>query len=266
MMHGATDPRADDLIDFYLDNLLEDECRQEIKARIQQEALLREAIERQGQVDASLRRLFGIPASVSWPVTAERSAARSRFARRRFSRPMLAVAAIVIGAVALWRLWTFAGPHPTNPYNTMMWRSMETVYHDVAQTGFRTKRAARTNGQLAQLFERRFDQPLSYRTPTVSVRPMGLGFCNTITKNTVCLIARIPLHDGEAHASSDKTNTVGVLVFVDVASADAARALPSGTHLHVFKRIIGQLAMYEVSPLNQSRALDLLYIPDGIEQ
>lgn len=177
--------------------------------------------------------------------------------RRRSSRWLAVAALLAIGTVAVWRMWSFLGPQPEDPYGVTEWRSMATVYHDVARTGFRAARTGRTNARLARLIERRFDEPVSFRESNDSVGPIGIGFCNTITEKTACLIARVATNE-----SAKETERVGVLVFVDRADASAARALPRGSDLHVFERTIGRLAFYEVSPLDRPHILDRLYSPD----
>ena len=47
-----------------------------------------------------------------------------------------------------------------------------------------------------------------------------------------------------------------VLVFVYPASVDPRPSLPTGSRLHLFRRQLGHLVLYELSPLGRAVGLD----------
>jgi hypothetical protein len=76
----------------------------------------------------------------------------------------------------------------------------------------------------------------------------GLAYCHSITRDTVCMV-------GSADATSR------IVVFIDRLEKDTQPVLPAESGLHLFRRELGQLVLYEVSPKDHPILLDWFYIP-----
>lgn len=250
---------TEQILDRYLDPALNDAERELLRRQIDAHPELLTALDQQSRVNAALKRLFPDPADAA---TADRvmiAAMESTKRRRRFG--ILRIAALIaITTVAIWRLWVFVDPPRVDPYANMNWRSMTTVYRDVAEAGFGDGMRPFNPEKFSRYVKSRFGQDVRISPQTEPVRTMGHGFCNTITMQTMCLITRVPAPQDNA---ANPDGEVGVLVFVDNADADPAPALPAKSNLNVFKRTLGRLALYEVSPLDRPHALDLLQPADS---
>ena len=53
-----------------------------------------------------------------------------------------------------------------------------------------------------------------------------------------------------------------VVVFVDKLKRDTHPELPAESNLYIHRKVVGQLVLYEVSPLDEPHVLDLFFIPE----
>jgi len=260
------DPRPAENIDRYLDGLLPADEAQALDRAAQGDSALAGEVERQELIDSALTRLYVSPspealARVEATIRNVPASTPSKVANWRRSRPLQLAAGLAIGVLAIWRLWSFLNPPAVEgPYGPMVWRSMETVYRDVAKDGFKPGWPGGER-EFARVFQRRFKQPLQLTRSDPSIVPLGIGFCNTITPATACVITKVST-SGDATAPK-RTTDAGVLVFVDLADVDPAPAMPTDGDLHVFQRRLGRLALYEVTPLHKPLVLDLFYQPSS---
>jgi hypothetical protein len=60
-----------------------------------------------------------------------------------------------------------------------------------------------------------------------------------------------------------RVNGLPVMVFVDRANADTHPTLPSGENkLHLFRKELGPLVLYELTPLDRPNVSDYLYLAE----
>ena len=98
-------------------------------------------------------------------------------------------------------------------------------------------------------FRKRFRQALLLGDVPADVTPIGLAYGHSLSERTVYLLARVR---GDP-----------VIAFVDDTPNDKATDLPSSGPLHLFRRDVGRLTIYELSPLDRPFLLDLFYDPDA---
>jgi len=244
-----------ELLERYLDGLLSDEERAEFERRLQTDPALAAELDRQHAVDESLRRLFAPPVMrADMIVSAQRNGRGLRLVAsstrpRRWLAPLSAAAVLVLAIVIGWYNWPRSPTQPVDPYAPKPWKSMADVYRTESSDGFVPDWVCRDDRQFAGTFRRRLGQPLLVAQAQIaSATGWGISYWNCVSEDTVCVLARI-----------DETP---IMVFVDRAESDATRALPPAeAGLHWFRRDVGALSLYELSPLDSPRLLDAFYLP-----
>ena len=203
-------------------------------------------------IDASLRRLFVPPAQPVLDRIVDRAVERIRPAVRpgfRSIRRLAAAAAIAAALVGGWQIWRAVGPGAGAPaaYRHQPWRSLDTVYRDTVAGGFEPAWVCADDREFTLTFRSVHHQGLLLAETPPHIAAVGLSYCNSITPRTICVMARV---HGEP-----------VIVFVDGVERDTGQTHPSGG-LNVFRRQIGRLVLYELSPLAEPSVLPLFYDPD----
>jgi len=83
----------------------------------------------------------------------------------------------------------------------------------------------------------------------VGTKMEGLTYRGGLSRYTTTMLARV--------------NGLPVMVFVDRANADTHPTLPSGeSKLHLFRKELGPLVLYELTPLDQPKLSDYLYLAE----
>jgi hypothetical protein len=243
------------LIDAYLDDLLDETERAAFERRLESDARLRAEVEGQRRIDGALGRLFapplgdGLASRIATLAATDRRPVVRMPARVSRWRRFAIAAALVIGVVGLYRLWDFVRPsQPTGRYAPQAWRSFETVYRDTVSRGFKPNWVCKNDREFVTAFRRQLGQALLLLPPPPGVAWAGLDYCNSITPQTMFLLAWV---QGEK-----------VLVLADQAASDRGQTLPPESRLHLFRRQVGNLVLYECTPLDQPYVLDNFYIPD----
>lgn len=241
-------------LEAYLDGSLDPVERAELERRAADEPALRAAVELQERIDASLRRRFAGP-SASADVLLERArlAATAGAPRvvllrlRTYVLTGLAAAAVIFLSLGGgdWIASALRGSAtPSAPWQPPF-RSMETVYADEVRAGFKPKWVCKNETQFAAAYWRRFNTPLTLAAAPAGVKPLGLANSNTITAQTLYMLFEV---DGKP-----------VVVFADRASADGGqRAAPDG--LNLYSRMLDGLVLYELTPLDGPRAMELFQV------
>lgn len=252
-------PRRDDwrsLLDLRLDNRLSPDDAAHFDAQVAPRPEVRRDAALQAQIDATLRRTAApSDAARAWAaIQAEQAAGRVIQLRRRETLRQwsnFAKAAVIVLAVGgVWWQWNAQRRPADRPfYETKPWASFDTVYRDEVKRGFKCEWECKTEREFADTFYRRFGQGLLLGSAPPNVRSLGLSYCNTITTQTVILLATV--------------DQKPVLVFVDRPTDPNAAppTVPPDSGLHAFTRNIGNLLLVEVSPLDQSHVLSMFYDP-----
>lgn len=248
----------DATLDDYLDGLLDEEATSRFEARIHADRDLQAEIERQTVVNDALGRMCTPSPEVEQRVfEAVRNAPAARpvpIARSKavpFYQQRWAIAALVaLGVVGTWRLVGVIQQSriDRDEYGPKPWTSVVTYYDNAVETGFKPEWACETDKEFSDTFKTRFRQPLLLAPGSDTVEALGLGYVNCLTPKTVTLLARV---QGKP-----------VVVFVDKLKNDTHPELPQTSSLNIFRKEIGRLILYEVSPLAKSHVLDLFYVPE----
>lgn len=264
-MTSRPDPHMDQQLDAYLDNQLEPTERAAFEARLAASAELRARVALQQSVDAALRNSPALAAPEIAAVLGRLEAARRSGRVEQTARRLrlqgvvrLATAAgIILAAVGggTWatlavldggaKQYTDAELAIITPRK---WQSVEEVYRERVAQGFKVDWRCDDEKLFGRAFLVRFDQALLLKEPLPKgVKQLGLSFSNTLSSATMYLLAKV----------DDR----GVAVFVDKRTGHKPPQMKTGCGLRMFSREIGDLVLYEVTPLSEARVLDLFYDP-----
>lgn len=236
-------------LDAYLDGQMTPEQRRAYEQQIAADPELQAAVALQRDIDASLLRNFEPPQAAEIkpaPVTL----------RAWWRRPeLLAIAAtLAVAAIGLWR-WYAHDLEPHESYWQNAPHGMTSVYRYEVATAYRADWVCENDQQFAGSIWARFGQPLVLGVLPSGTEAVGLSYANTITPEAMHLLARV---DGRP-----------VLVFIDRKAADTGQSIGLLEHLRtglrLFSRTVGDLVLYEVTPLDAPHLLGHLNVPEADE-
>ncbi len=218
-MSGAGD-QFDAMIDAYLDGRMSRARREDFERLIEQDEDLRAQVALQRRIDGVLRERY-TPASVD--------IGKSGRAHWRG----WAIAAGVVLAIAAGVYAAFFMPQRA-PFD-----QPSEVYRRLIASGYEPMQVCTDNEAFRAWMERRFDESIVIPDDLAGVELIGWHYKRVLTPRTGVLLAKV---DGEE-----------VIVLVERRSS--ARRLGDQDGLHVYRRDLGGVAMYEVSPLHEARLL-----------
>jgi hypothetical protein len=204
-------------------------------------------------IDSSLHRLFGdrplqeLDSRIASTLDAEVRARPATF-RSRARRGLAAAALLALSAAGLWYSWNRTRPAAVvDVYAPQPWRDFAAVYHDMLREGFRPAWVCRTEKQFETAFMRQLRQPLLLAALPSHVTAGGISYSHTLSEKTMTVLGRV---EGEP-----------VLVFVDRVEVDRLPPPPPPPGLNLFRRVVDDLVLYELTPLDHPGVLPLLYNP-----
>ncbi|HYE62015.1 MAG TPA: hypothetical protein VD997_08450 [Phycisphaerales bacterium] len=221
----------------YVDEAMTAEERAQFESELAVNAALREELEIQASLDASLNRLFEYSAAEAGAeaVAAPRALASPFVGRSRVRRWSALAAAVVVVGVTAW-VMTRRDPNLIPPQQ--VWANMEKAnfvpnWRCEDEPTFR----AYLNSRLGESFA--IDE-------SDSLKVVGWGYSSDyqfypISEQTLTLINRV----GDQHA----------VVLIDRAENDRALKVPEGSGLHLYRKRVGDLVLYEMSPMSEARVL-----------
>ena len=234
-------------LDLYLDGLLSGAELAAFEEQLKRDPPLAAQVQAQRHIDDSLRRVMIAPETPGVPSAAPGSYSLrpSLFARMRRS-PWVAIAAVLIIGVSVWRVWDVYYAHPTQdpPYPIATApRSMDTIYQVEKSRGFKPMWKCETDKEFATTFYKNLGSALTFRNPPANVDSLGLSYGNTVglSPRTVYMLFKI---DGRE-----------VIVFIDKKSSDQNPKL-STPGMNLFRREAGEFVLYEMTPLEKPQAFD----------
>jgi hypothetical protein len=259
------------MIERYLDGEMPAEERAAFEKRAQREPALASDVKIQRELDASLRRLLAMPdaspareliASVvnaTTPVARRETASaelvragvagRIRPATSSWTRWVAAAAIVAIVAGTAWFAWDLLRP----PDITIVIHppiSPADYYHAKVNSGFKPAWKCENDQQFAGSFIGQLGTPVLLKALPAGVAAGGLDYCTTFTPSTVGLLGSV--------------NDQKVVVLIDKLAKDKPVSVPAESGLHLFRREFDGLVAYEVTPLNEPRILDFLYVPERV--
>jgi hypothetical protein len=243
------------LFDAYLDGQLSRSDRAQFEKSLLADVTLAALLRSQQAIEASLRRSFVPPATIAMPTHPTHPVSHSPISRLRMNwrtmpwlRVMAAAASIAVGFGLLARAWMTE--FPSTPSFTRR-PTMDAVYKSEVSRGFQPGWKCENDKQFADTFRNRLGQPLELKT-SPDVQSLGLSYRGVISDNTTYMLAKVGNAD--------------VMVFVDRAECGDNQGLAQNSGLHLFTRNMGDLTLYEVTPLDQPKLLDLFYQPGATTQ
>ncbi len=255
-MSTSAPPTWEMLLDQHLSGRLDEAGRRAFEAHLDTHPQAREELELQRRINGVLRRRVqpGDAQRIWERVDAAQRAGRVLALQRRqrwLRRGTWAIAAALVLAVGagVWLRWgrpETAGVDEQG-YKVKPWRTFEMVYRDEVAAGFKCEWECKTDREFAGTFRKRFGQGLLVGQLPAGVHTLGLSYCNTLSRKTVILLAKVQDKD--------------VLVFIDRPGQYDDLQIAANSGLHLFKRRLGQLVLCEVTPLDQPHLLDAFYDP-----
>lgn len=224
-------PPEDTLLDAYLDGQLDAERSSAFEAEIASSPELRAAVDLQRRIDASLARLFVEP-------PAESLDPKAKPPSRRLIHPALLglAAAVLIVTAGLWAFATLALQESRD--------RLGPAYQEIVAAGFEPQIVCTTTEEFAGWLRENYGQAL-YPADDPGIQYVGWSYANVVSGYSGVLLANV---DGER-----------VIVIVDRRDRDDARQLrPQDRSLSIHRRAIGDLVLYEVTPLGRARILPVL--------
>lgn len=234
-------------LDRYLDGLLAGSELRAFEEQMLRDPVLAAQVAAQRRIDESLCRVMKAPRAPVLREAANESYSLGpwAFARLRSSR-WIAVAAVLIIGVSVWRVWDIYHAHPAQDDIYAIGgapRTMDTIYQVEKNRGFKPMWKCETDQEFATTFWKSLGAALTFRNPPPNVASLGLSYGNTIglSPKTVYMLFKI---DGRE-----------VIVFIDKISNDQKpKATTPG--LNLFRRETGQFVLYEMTPLERPLVFD----------
>ena len=239
----------------FLDGLMDPAEEAAFKKTFADADALESAKSQQETVDDALARMFDPP---------DASALREQLRvppqkQARGRRALLVAAAVLLGAVGVVRLWDLVRPAAVEDgYGPQPFRTFTEVYDRAVAQGLRPDWVCEDDEEFAGAFRERLGQPMLL-AQAPGVQPAGLSYCGTLSPKTMVLLARVSLGSASGEPAA---GDVPVLVFVDRASSAKAASLPQASLLKLHRSTIGELVLFELSPLDTAHILPHFYDPD----
>ncbi|MBS0197512.1 MAG: hypothetical protein JSR77_12210 [Planctomycetes bacterium] len=222
-------------LDRFLDGLMSAEETAAFESRLSDAA--RREVELQHRIDSSLNRLFAYDASAKEAPPPQPLAFRSprQSAPRRYG--MLALAASLLLAV-MWVYW---------PRREFKFVPAEAIYADAEKRNWDPAFVCKSDQEFVAKVRERLGQGLLIPSNLASIRLDGWFYADDyvgspISDETMTLMATV-----------EKDH---VMVFMDRSGNDRSITLPKDSALKVFRRKVGSLVLYELTPRKEPALLD----------
>jgi len=243
-----------DLLDLYLDGLLDDSSRRTVQDAIARDHALRCEVSLQDELDHALTRLFAPPAAKSEPfeITAggisEPAPVHSFPERRSRIRALSMAACLALGVLGVWRLWTFFVPPPASSrYAPQSYRTFDQVYGDEIKGGYAPEWICRNDEELSKFVREKLGRPLLLAQVPPGIETLGWSHCFSVSPTTIHLLAKV--------------HGVKVLVFVDRLKNEKDPIPAPKPGFRAFRHTLGPFVMYEYTPLDHPQLLSHFFEP-----
>jgi hypothetical protein len=239
--------QPDARLQAYLDGQMPAQEREAFAREIAANADLAAQIALQKRIEESLCRTFKAPEPPAKIELRPRElgTVKSRLRRRILIAAGLAATAVTVFWIAL-ALHYFGGEAEPN-YDPN--QPLADIYQTTVAQGFKPKWVCNDAQEFASTFQKRQGQPLVLAALPAGTTMEGLTYVGGLSRYTTTMLARA---DGKP-----------VMVFVDRADADPHPPEPAAkTGLHLFRKQLGSLVLYEISPLDRPAVMDYLELAD----
>jgi len=225
-------------IDAYLDGLLSPADIKAFEERLVHDASLREQLRVQREIDARLQGLFAYPGAPASPAVL----ASIRPGRiRRFAWPA-AIAAAILLAVAGVQMYT--AYLRANPFKI---RPVHEYYAALVDAGWKPAWVCHSDQEFADMVNFHLGSAVVVPLNAPGVELMGWSYADNarhgtpIGQQTLSLLTRV---EGR-----------NVLVLMDRDSSDRRLRVPASSGLHLHRREVNGVVLYELSPFADARVL-----------
>lgn len=248
-MNNPNDPIDDDQFEAYLDGTLSSAEREELAKKLQHDAGRQAEAALQANIDHALRKSFPVVHATQVPADTllNEEDAFPQQANTVWQTRLLAacaVAAVLFGVLLTW--WVGRGASPQPFFRPT---PLAQIYRATLQSGFRPYYECHDDQRFADIFAARQGIPMHLLPMPEGTQMLGLSYPGGLSRETTAMLCTV-----------DETP---VMVFVDRAEADneiAAHVDPGEPPVHVFREARDGLVLYEVSSLNEPRAMKFLAI------
>jgi hypothetical protein len=241
---------ADTQLERYLDGLLTESERVAVEESLRNDPALRERVELQRRIDASLVRLYppGQPSHAHLEQLAAQfgDAATAATGRHRIAPWVTGLAAAAaIGAVLF--VWQQFGTQNARPFFEP--RPVAELYAQAVDSGFTPYYKCDEADRFAAVFDRRQGQPLKLLPLAEGTQMLGISYPGGLSRDSTAMLCRV--------------DNQPVMVLVDRAQVDKAVAQKNDNpNVNVFREERDGLVFYEVTPFDSARVIDRLAIAD----
>ncbi len=244
----------DGRLDAYLDGRLSRDEADEFEKQLRANDAQRAEVDLQRQLDSALRRRFAPPdlarqlfdavfVEKEQPARAEHLAP-AHAGRKRHWLWTVAMGLSIVAAGIICLSW----PRTKAPQHAQI--TLTQIYVSSIRSGYRPILHGKDNHRIAAVFKERQGQPLVVEPLPEGSTLLGLSYCGGFSPLTTTVVCKV---DGQL-----------VMVFVDRAELENAINHPPNRKARIYRRILGDLVLYEVSPYGQPRVLDRIKLPSTI--
>lgn len=243
-------PAGDDSADgiaMYLDGLLEGDALRAFEERLQKDEALRRAVEEHRAIDLRIRRAYAVPAlRLDLAPRADSPGGPAAF-RMRVPMRALAYAAVVALAVVGGWLWMNPPKFTSRPAQV----STGQVFQRLSSKGFKPDFVCTTDTEFNAAIKERFGQGLLIAAAP-NIELIGWAYSGgkagyVISDDELILMARVDGRD--------------TLVFMDRKGRERRVKKDPPPGMKIFRREVGDLVLYEVTPSDQPTLLDRAFDP-----
>jgi hypothetical protein len=252
MIDDPSESAGSDPLDAYLDGTM-DPVEQEAFARgLEDDRARSDEVKLDQRIGRSLRELFAAPEPLdadqmltelrraAGSVQAAPAASRSPTRRRLYWTVVVATAAAVAWAAVAWQLL-----ERTAPEVAFAERPLHEVYSRAIAEGFQPYWECEDDEQFRAVFLERQGESLRLDPLPDGSRMLGLAYLGGLSPMTTAMLAEV---------GADR-----VVVFADRVERDVPQPPPpAASGLHLFRKVLGPLVLYEVTPLDSPQVFDAL--------
>jgi len=250
-------------VDRYLDNLMSPTERADFDRRLAAAPELMAEVQRQRSVDAVLRHYAKPPspevvlAAIRHHIEAGERAGGAvgetpgpRLGLRPGWRRLAVAAVLLLGLLGAWQVYRALTPTSGN-YDPGPHRTLVQAYQATVDKGFHSDWTCRDDAEFALTFFDQFGQMLSMNPPLPDhTLALGLEYYDILSRKTIGMLTRV--------------SEQPVMIFIDRLENDKQAVPPIEEGKHIFRRELGDLVLYEVTPLNHPGLLHHLRQPTEI--
>jgi hypothetical protein len=225
--------RHAELLERYLDGDLAGDELAEFQNELSTSPELRGQVELQERINAGLRRMFAPEESAATAPNPPRS-----ILGRFHWRPWAIAAGLLLAIAGAW--WATRPPPGPDP--------LEAEYRRIVDAGFTPQQVCTDDATFRAWVMDKFGQPLQPRSDRGSVQFVGWNSSRVLSVYSGLLLARVQGRE--------------VVVLIDRAGIeDGKLPRPADPSLRQYRRVMGNLVLYEITPLDRPAVLDALVQP-----